>query len=255
MRVAMLGSGNVASHLSKALIRSGNPVLQVWSKTHQNAIKLALEIGADSIVDLKEISNDVDLVIIAVADDAIAAVANLIQRKDWLVVHTSGSTECAVLNQHPKYGVLYPLQTFSKDVELDFSQVPLCIEANNKETENSLLQLGSTLSTNVRVINSLSRLNLHVAAVFACNFTNYLFSLSQNLLEKNDLSFDIIRPLIFETVKKIESNLPADVQTGPAVRNDRKTMQKHLERLQNEPEWQDLYRLISQSIVKKYQGS
>lgn len=251
----MLGSGNVASHLSKALIRSGNPVLQVWSKTHQNAIKLALEIGADSIVDLNEISNDVDLVIIAVADDAIAAVANLIQCKDWLVVHTSGSTECAVLNQHPKYGVLYPLQTFSKDVELDFSQVPLCIEANNKETENSLLQLGSTLSTNVRVINSLSRLNLHVAAVFACNFTNYLFSLSQNLLEKNDLSFDIIRPLIFETVKKIESNLPADVQTGPAVRNDRKTMQKHLERLQNEPEWQDLYRLISQSIVKKYQGS
>ena len=249
----MLGAGNVATHLSKALIRSGNPVVQVWSRNNQNATELALEIGANSIADFKDISEDVELVIIAVNDDAIVSVANQIpKREGQVVVHTSGSTGLSVLNMHASSGVIYPIQTFSKDVDLDFNKVPLCIEGSDDETRNSLLNLAKKLCDNVEIVDSPARLVLHIAAVFACNFTNYLYTIAQDLLEKSSLSFNLIKPLIFETVNKIATNLPENVQTGPAKRNDEYIMAKHLDILQANPEWQEIYRLISQNIVKKH---
>ncbi len=256
MRIAMLGAGNVAKHLSKALIRSGNPVVQVWSRNNENAIDLALKIGANSIADFQEIDEDVDLVIIAVNDDAISSIANLIPKKDnRIVAHTSGSTDISVLNMHSKSAVLYPLQTFSKNIGLDFTKVPLCIESTDEATEAQLLNLAHQLSEKVEVVSSENRVKLHISAVFACNFTNYLYTVSQELLESSSLSFDLIKPLIFETVNKIVDNAPENVQTGPAKRNDEQIMTKHLEILESNSEWQKLYRLISQNIVKKYAHS
>ncbi len=253
MKIAMLGTGNVATHLSKALVKSGCSVVQVWSRNNQNAIALALEIGATAIVDFKDISDDVELVIIAIKDDAIAVVASQIpKRLGQIVVHTSGSTDISVLNMHSKSAVLYPLQTFSKNVDLDFSKVPLCIEGSDNQTQNLVLNLARTVSDKVQVIDSAARVVLHIAAVFACNFTNYLYTVSQDLLEKSSLSFDLIKPLIFETINKITNNVPENVQTGPAKRNDEDIMTKHLEILQANPEWYELYRLISQNIVKKH---
>ncbi|HTN21145.1 MAG TPA: DUF2520 domain-containing protein [Pelobium sp.] len=253
MKVAMLGAGNVATHLSKALIRSGNPVVQVWSRSEENAVDLALKIGANSITDFATIADDVDLVIIAVSDDAIAPISSLIpQKNNRIIAHTSGSTDISVLSRHPKTAVLYPLQTFSKNVELDFKNVPLCIEGADVETENLILKLAEKLSNKVERVSSSDRMLLHISAVFACNFTNYFYTVSQELLEESSLSFDLIKPLIFETVNKIADNLPQDVQTGPAKRNDEQTLAKHLKILENKPALQELYRLISQNIVKKY---
>ncbi|WP_017258367.1 Rossmann-like and DUF2520 domain-containing protein [Pedobacter arcticus] len=253
MRIAMLGAGNVATHLSKALIKSGNPVVQVWSRNNQNAIELALQIGANSIVDFKDINQEVELVIIAVNDDAILSIANQIpKREGQIVVHTSGSTALSVLNTHSSSGVIYPIQTFSKDVDLDFKKIPLCIEGSDDETQKLLFNLAQKLCDSVNIVDSSARLTLHISAVFACNFTNYLFAIAQELLEKSSLSFDLIKPLIFETVNKIAINLPENVQTGPAKRNDEQIMAKHLDILRANPESQEVYRLISQNIVKKH---
>nr|WP_294893860.1 Rossmann-like and DUF2520 domain-containing protein [uncultured Pedobacter sp.] len=253
MKVAILGAGNVATHLSKALIMSGNPVVQVWSRNHQNAIELALKTGANSIADLNEIDEDVELIIIAVSDDAIASVAHLIPISNTrIIAHTSGSTNISVLNVHPKTAVLYPLQTFSKNVELDFKTVPLCVEASDTATENIILQLSHKLSNQVEIVSSAKRVLLHISAVFACNFTNYFYAVSQELLQEAGLNFDLIKPLIFETVNKITDHSPYDVQTGPAKRNDEQTIAKHLEILKDKPALQELYGLISQNIVKKY---
>lgn len=253
MRIAMLGAGNVATHLSKALIRSGNSVVQVWSRNNENAIELALQIGANSIADFESIDEDLDLVIIAVSDDAISYVADSIPNKEnRVIIHTSGSTDISVLKKHPNSAVLYPLQTFSKDVDLDFTNVPLFVEGNNEDSLTKVLSLAKQLSKKVTAINSADRVALHIAAVFACNFTNHLFSVSQDILEKSSISFELIKPLIFETVNKIAENKPTDVQTGPAKRNDLGIMTKHLEILRNNPEWHKIYGLISQNIVKKY---
>lgn len=251
MKVAILGAGNVATHISKALKNSGHSLVQIWSRDYKKGIALASEVGASAILNIEDLNKDVDFVIIAVTDDAIANVASKIPvSASKIIVHTSGSTDLSVLNIHQNFGVLYPLQTFSKDVSLDFSKVPLFVEGINEETQNKILNLAYKLSESVELANSVKRQTLHVSAVFACNFTNYLFTVSQELLEKSGLSFDLLRPLILETIEKTSTKLPVDLQTGPAKRNDRLIINKHLEMLASYPEWQQVYRLISQNIVK-----
>ncbi len=251
MKIAMLGAGNVATHLSKALINAGNPVAQVWSRDHNHAIELALQIGANSIVDIADITEDVDLVIIAVKDDAMSVVsAQILPQNSRIVVHTSGSTDIDLLNAHPKSGVLYPLQTFSKEIDLDFNEVPLCVEGSDADTQNMLLNLANQLSNKTQIVSSAERIKLHISAVFACNFTNHLYAIAHDLMLESAVSFELLKPLIMETVNKINNHDPKSVQTGPAIRNDTSTMNKHLKILESKPDLHDLYRLISQSIVK-----
>lgn len=254
MKIAILGSGNVATHLSKALIKAGHPVMQVWSRNHDNAIDLALEIGANSIPEIKAIKAYIDVVIIAVTDDAIATVAHQIPEKEnRLILHTSGSTSLEVLNSRfQNAGVLYPIQTFSKNSDLDFSQIPLCLEASNNWAMQQLESMANQLSNQVQQVNSEARALLHVAAVFACNFTNFFYSIAQQLTDSVQLDFSLLRPLIQETADKAMLNNPIDVQTGPAKRDDQQTMQKHLDLLKNQPQLQTLYQAISQYIVKMY---
>ncbi len=253
MKTAIIGSGNVASHFAKALIKAGNPVMQIWSFHHANAIDLALEIGADSISDINQISNQIELIIIAVKDEFIEHVVKQIKHHQAIVVHTSGTTSLEVFNENfDSFGVIYPLQTLSKQVEIDFAKVPLCIEASSKQTLDKIKRLSDKLSEAVHEINSVQRMMIHISAVFACNFTNHFYTIAEKILQENNLSFDLIKPLITETANKINYVSPASVQTGPAVRDDISVINKHIGALQNHTEWQKIYEVISNSIVKMY---
>ncbi|MDR1950719.1 MAG: DUF2520 domain-containing protein [Bacteroidales bacterium] len=219
--IVILGNGNVATHLSEALLNAGYSVLQLWKRG--------------------EILRDADLYFIAVSDDAIEDVANLIPEHKFFA-HTSGSVELS------RGGVFYPLQTFSKNVEVDWTNVPILIE----EIEmNIIYDIAKKISNNVHLTTPEKRRQIHLAAVFACNFTNHLWTISENLLNEKNISFDLLKPLIYQTVRKIETHHPKDIQTGPAVRNDLKTMEKHREMLRMGgvcPPLLEIYNILSKSI-------
>jgi predicted short-subunit dehydrogenase-like oxidoreductase (DUF2520 family) len=251
MRITIIGSGNVATHLAAAFKNAGHAIVQVYSRDLQNASLLAYHVKAEAIDDLEQINPETDLFVIAVKDDAIEAGASAVAKYQKLIVHTSGATDLqALLNHTPQAGVFYPLQTFSKTKEVNFNTVPLCIEGANEQIASHLNELAYTITQNVYRINSAERKILHLAAVFANNFPNYLYYLSQQLLAEHQLPFDLLRPLIMETAEKIQEHLPADVQTGPAIRNDEKTMAAHLQQLAEKPDLQQLYKLLSQGIIK-----
>ncbi|WP_257666433.1 Rossmann-like and DUF2520 domain-containing protein [Parapedobacter tibetensis] len=250
MDVILLGSGNVATHLGKALTEVGHRIAQVYSPSKTNAELLAEALKAKAIDNLADVDSQADAYIIAVKDDAIAQVASqLPTHLKGLVVHTAGSVDATVLAAYTMhYGVLYPLQTFSKAKAVDFSSIPLAIEGADEATYVQLENLASSLSNRVFPCDSKQRLSLHVAAVFACNFTNYLYSISADILYEHNLDFDVIRPLILETAEKVMIHLPEDVLTGPAVRNDRGTIEKHLEMLEGHPDLKELYARMSKQL-------
>lgn len=251
MRITIIGSGNVATHLAAAFKNGGHSIVQVYSRDMHNASLLAYHVKAEAIDSLEQINPETDLFVIAVKDDAIEAIASILAKYQKLIVHTSGATDLQVLLKRTQNaGVFYPLQTFSKTKEVNFDTVPLCIEGANEQITSQLNELAYAITQNVYRINSAERKTLHLAAVFACNFTNYLYYLSQQLLADQKLPFDLLRPLILETAEKVQEHLPASVQTGPAVRNDEKTMNAHLQLLHENPELQQLYKLLSQGIIK-----
>lgn len=251
MRVTMIGSGNVSTHLAAALKNAGHRIIQVFSPNIGHASLLAYHVGAEATDDISTINAETDLYIIAVKDDAIANIAQQLAVHQRLIVHTSGATALEVLSgitQHA--GVFYPLQTFSKEKELDFRSVPLCIEGASEAITKHLIELGQTISNNIYRVDSAQRRILHLSAVFACNFPNYLYNVAQNLLAKHQLDFNLLRPLIMETAEKVQQRFPADVQTGPAVRNDVQTMAAHEQLLQGDVFLQNLYRLLSEGVTK-----
>jgi predicted short-subunit dehydrogenase-like oxidoreductase (DUF2520 family) len=189
-----------------------------------------------------------DLYILAVKDDVISKIVSNLQ--NIAIVHTSGSVSMDVFdNNFTNHGVFYPLQTFSKNSELDFSETPICIEASNNEFENELINLGKKLSGNVIKINSEQRKQLHIAAVFACNFSNHMYTISAEILSRSNIDFKLLLPLINQTVKKLKDNKPSDMQTGPAKRDDKKVINAHLENMEDEIT-KEIYQLISNAIIK-----
>ncbi|GAA4198393.1 DUF2520 domain-containing protein [Pedobacter jeongneungensis] len=249
MKIVLLGSGNVATHLAKALKSKGEEIVQVYSQNLDNASLLTQLIGAEAIADLNEVKQDADLYIISVKDDAIGTVAASLKKVNGLVVHTSGTTDIDVLaSQVRKAGVFYPLQTFSKSKEVSFENIPLCIEASDSDQLAILSNLAHKISSQVYELDGEKRKVLHLAAVFACNFPNHLYALANKILNQNGLDFEIIRPLIAETADKVMANLPENVQTGPAVRDDENTLNKHLSMLNDMPELQNIYQTLSNSI-------
>ena len=250
MKIALIGSGKVATQLGRALKAAGEDIMQVWSRSMEHASALATELQVPGVSLFSEITPDADLYIISVNDDAIRSVASQLPVRDKLIVHTSGTTGMDVLVSYSvQIGVLYPLQTFTKTKAVDFSQVPLAIEGSDPAVLEVLKTLSDKISQKVVFMDSVQRRALHVAAVFACNFTNHLYALASGILQKNELDFDLLRPLIRETAEKVQTFLPEEVQTGPAVRGDQQTMNKHLELLHENPELLELYRKLSQSIV------
>ncbi len=251
MRITLIGSGNVATHLAAAFKNAGHNIVQVYSRSLQNAALLAYHVKAEPIDDLQNINPETDLFIIAVKDEAIGGIAEQLAKYQQLKVHTSGAVSMyTLLAFSDNVGIFYPLQTFSKTKEVDLRNVPICIEGANESITKNLEHLAQTISNKVYRIDSDQRKILHLAAVFANNFPNYLYTVAQQILAKNQLDFELIRPIILETAQKVQDGLPASMQTGPAIRKDETTMDKHLQLLKDEPTLQELYRLLSQGIIK-----
>lgn len=256
MRITLIGSGNVATHLGAAFRNAGHRIVQVYSRNEHNAALLAYHIGAEAIHDLNNINPETDIFMISISDDAIAGIAETLAIYNKLIAHTSGGTDLySILAFTDNAGVFYLLQTFSKTKEVDFRSVPLCIEGANETIAKTLKELAQTISNKVYMVSSPQRKTLHLAAVFACNFPNYLYGIAQELLAAQNMDFELLRPLIMETAEKVQTDLPANVQTGPAVRGDQKTMFEHLQLLKNAPELEQLYKLLSQGIIKKDKGA
>ncbi len=251
MKVVVIGAGNVASHLAKALLKADIEITQIWSNTYQNAVSLAKLVNAKPIKQLNEIDKNVDFYIISVKDDAIPDIAKKLVNLKGTIVHTSGAVNLNVFGGlSTDYGVFYPLQTFSKSKAVSFKNIPICVEANNQNTLGNLKLLANKLSDNVREVDSEKRKILHLAAVFACNFTNHLYALAEEILATNQLDFELLRPLIAETANKVQQALPLQVQTGPAIRNDEDTLKKHEELLLKQPHLLNIYKTLSDSIKK-----
>lgn len=251
MRISIIGSGNVATHMGAALKNAGHNIVQIYSRDMQNAALLAYHLKADAIDDLQHICPETDLFIIAVKDDVIGIVAEQLARHNKLILHTSGATDMyALLAFTDKAGVLYPLQTFSKIKEVNFREVPLCIEGADESVIKQIEEVAQSISNNIYRVDSAQRKVLHLSAVFACNFPNYLYEVARQLLNAKGLEFDLLRPLILETAQKVQERLPWQVQTGPAVRNDTGSMENHLKLLAEMPHLQHMYTILSQGIIK-----
>lgn len=248
--IVLIGAGNLANSLAKALYRNGFRIVQVYSRTELAARTLAEAVQAGYTTRLHELSG-ASIYIVCLTDAAFTELLPQLTagRANALWLHTAGSIPMSVWEGYAEhYGVLYPLQTFSKQREMNFSHIPLFIEASGKEDTEYLRALAATLSENVREAGSEQRKNLHLAAVFACNFVNHLYALSADLLEKHKLPFDVLLPLIDETARKVHELPPACAQTGPAVRYDTGVITNHLSMLAGEPEMREVYRLLSESI-------
>lgn len=252
--VVLFGSGNVATHLAKAMNDSGIEVRQVYSRTPEHACKLAESKQADVITRLSEADTSADLWLISVTDNAIKQIASGLPPFKGIIAHTAGSISIDVLSGFSNYGVFYPFQTFSKERDVDFNDVPFLIEGNNEETTRRLLKLAGIMSSKVSKADSAVRATLHIAAVLSCNFVNHLYTLSADLLEKQGLSFDYLTPLIKETTQKILYLSPREAQTGPSIRNDTEVMSKHLERLTDNPSLQKIYELMSNAILQYHKA-
>jgi predicted short-subunit dehydrogenase-like oxidoreductase (DUF2520 family) len=249
--IVIIGAGNVATHLSIALKNQNFQIRCVYSRSISSAKDLGDKIGVDFTTEYDSIPKDADLYIISVKDDVLVEVIRNFTIENATVVHTAGSISIDIFQGlYKDYGVFYPLQTFSKSRELDFNEVPICIEANNEILENKLLELANCLSKNVKLINSEKRKKLHLSAVFACNFVNHMYVAATELLANEDISFETLKPLITETALKAIESDPYKSQTGPAVRNDQNIIQKHLEMLNEYPEFQKIYSFVSDSIYK-----
>ncbi|QNL48420.1 DUF2520 domain-containing protein [Olivibacter sp. SDN3] len=253
MDIVILGSGNVATHLAYALKKAQYHIRQVYSPNFSHAKHLADGIGAEPLDDLRYVTSEADVYLIAVKDEAIESVAAALRLRNKILLHTSGSTDINVLTPFSScYGVIYPLQTISKEVELDFTKVPLILEFSDPETKAELMNLAFKLSPLIYEYNSEQRRCLHLGAVIACNFSNYLYAIAHDFLTEKKVDFNLLRPLIVETANKAQDHNPKDVQTGPAVRNDQQIIDKHINLLQQHEDWQRVYRLLSEGIVKKF---
>ncbi len=253
-KITIIGSGNVGFHLGKRLFEMGFSIYQVFSRNLDKATRLATAIDAHPINQLNQITDQSDIYIIAVKDVGIGRVAHVLSENvdnQKIVVHTSGATSSELISKYfDNYGVFYPLQTFSIEQEVDFEQIPFCIDAKSPEVKETLLELANYLSPKVYRISDRERQILHVAAVFVNNFTNHLYSVGEDILEKEKINFDILKPLIFETARKIENQRAEDMQTGPAKRGDTDTISQHMEYLDKHPEYQKLYKTLTESISK-----
>ena len=249
-KVVLIGSGNVATHLGQALFANGVEILQVWSQSLANATVLSRKIGSQSISVMSEVVSNADAYIFSVKDDALIKVLGQFPHRNKVLLHTAGSMAAEVLSPFsPYYGVLYPFQTFSKAKEIEFKDIPILIEASDEAVMKMLRELTEGISSKVIVAASEQRKYLHIAGVFACNFTNHLYTIAKKVLTDNDLEFDLIKPLIAETAQKALLHSPHSVQTGPAVRKDTAILESHLEMLEGNPDLQSLYALLSDSIM------
>jgi len=247
--IVLVGAGNVAIHMGKAFRDQGYRIVQVYSRTLKSARRLSSKLDTAFTTNINRLDYTADLYLFCLKDDALLPVLCETHFTKQLLVHTSGTLPLNIFQDYSKnYGVLYPVQTFSKTRRLDMSDVPFCIEASNPDAALILENLVSDISKNIIFMDSEKRKFLHLAAVFACNFPNHMYHLAEKVLLIKGLSFDLLKPLILETAGKILETDPKNAQTGPAVRGDQNILEEHLHLLKNLPEIQKIYTFVSNSI-------
>lgn len=251
LSIAFIGAGNVATHLAAALTEKGHTICQVFSRTEASARELAAKRSCAFTTCLSEVTPEADLYIVSVKDAALEQVLPQLVKCNpkALFVHTAGSVSMSVWEGlASRYGVVYPMQTFSKQKAVDFTNLPVFIEANTPSDCQLLKSLMQDISQKVYEASSEQRRYLHIAAVFACNFSNHMYAICHQLLTRHQLPFDTMLPLIDETARKVHSLTPVEAQTGPARRKDENVMNQHLKMLENEADLAEIYELISKHI-------
>ncbi|MET4108763.1 Rossmann-like and DUF2520 domain-containing protein [Hymenobacter sp. UYP22] len=256
LQIVLLGAGRVAQHLLLALAAAGHTVVGIWSRTPASAAAVAATVRGARVLPSLQALPPADVYLLALPDAVVPDVlAAAIFPVGALVAHTAGALPLAVFAEHPtiRGGVFYPLQTFSAGREITWATVPLCLEAADAPGLATLHQLAESLSHDVRELTSAQRLQLHLAAVWASNFPNHLLGISHALLTDAGLPWELLHPLIQETVAKALSQPPFTAQTGPAVRHDAGTLQRHTQALAEYPQWQSLYLQLTASIQQTAQ--
>ena len=249
IEIALLGTGNVASHLFRAFSKSPDiSVKQVFNHSAES-LKPFTELvpTTTSIEGLVE----ADVYLLVLKDDVIPTYAEKLKHRKGLIAHTSGAVSLEAIKGPGRTGVFYPLQTFSKELKLDYSEIPFCIEAEQPEDLNLLKTIGNSISSKVFEINSLQRKQLHLSAVFVCNFVNHLYTVGQDICEQHQIPFEILEPLIKATAEKVKQASPRTVQTGPAIRGDQGTIEAHLELLTS-MEHKKIYQLLTTAIQSEH---
>ena len=250
MKIVLIGAGNLATHLGKALHAAGHDMVQVFSRTMLSAETLASLLDAEPLTNMAQVRDDADVYIFLVKDSALEQlISQLCGGEKKVFLHTAGSMPMSVFRGKAlHYGVLYPMQTFSKQREVDFSIIPCFIEANDEFALKQIEGLAGQISHRVFQLSSEDRKYLHLSAVFACNFANHCYAASQELLQQHGIPFDVMLPLIDETAAKVHGMTPKDAQTGPAVRYDENVIDKQIQLLENQPYFQKIYDCMSKSI-------
>lgn len=251
MKIVFIGAGNLATNVAKALYEAGHEILQVFSRTMASAEALAGTVGAVATDDVSAVAGNADIYILSVKDAALKSVIEKLcdGKRNGLFVHTAGSIPMGVFEGHAeRFGVFYPMQSFSKQRQVDFSDVSIFVEAKRKEDLDMLFRLGRSLSPNVVELSSEGRKRLHLAAVFACNFTNHCYHLAEKVLSEYDIPFDVMLPLVDETARKVHEVSPMEAQTGPAVRYDENVINMQRDMLPEGSGIRQIYELMSKDI-------
>lgn len=251
-RVCVIGAGNVATHIAQALAQAAC-VCQIVSRHKASAQKLADLVGAGCIAsdNLKELRDDADFYIISVNDDSIAKVVADTPDFNGVWAHTSGSVPAEVFaGKKSRYGVFYPLQTFTRDLDVDMSEIPFFIEGSDRSACDALLELARSISNVVEIADSRRRKQLHLAAVFACNFANLMWMEADEILRSEGLTVNYLMPLLEMTLGKLRNLSPAEAMTGPARRHDAAIIESHLRLLPAEK--REIYSLLSETIMKRF---
>jgi len=254
MNIVFVGAGNLATRLSLEMFQAGMTIGQVYSRTTENARSLAFKLNCEWTTEIAEIRNDADLYVFSVKDSVLEDVLSQMKPNAGLWVHTAGSVHIDIFKPYTKrYGVFYPLQTFSKGRAVSLEKVPIFLETNQKDDERILLNIANALTDNTLFISSEKRKSVHLAAVFACNFTNHMYVIAEKLLEEQDIPYKVLLPLIEETAAKLHDLPPLLAQTGPAIRYDENIIRKQIDQLTNE-RYKEIYQIISQSIHKEVEN-
>jgi len=247
--IVFIGAGNLATNLATAFFNADCRIPQVFSRSIDSAQLLANKFGSAYTNTQSNIIDDADFYFICTPDKTIQGIVEDLKRPKGIVVHTSGSTDISLLSRFDSYGVFYPFQTFSKSRIIPFEDIPICLSANNDDTYNRLNNLASLISKRVLPMNSETRSWLHLSGVIANNFTNHLLALSYQLSVEKGFNFELLKPLVLETVQKAFDGNPSDTQTGPAIRYDESTINLHINKLKEySPELADIYKALTLSI-------
>lgn len=248
--ISIIGSGNLAHNLGLALLQAGYAIEKVCSRNIEHAQALAKKLNCGFTDCISDLNKNSDYLLIAVKDDVIVELLPQLIEFSSILIHSSGSLPIDIFSPYSKkYGVLYPLQSFNKNENIDFLNIPIFIEGNNEECISAIFNLANSISDEVLYLESQKRKKVHIAAIFVNNFSNHLYCMAENILEKEHIGFEVMRPLIQKLGERLMHQSPKQLQTGPAKRKDLKIIEEHLSLLENQGEMQKIYEILSKSIL------